>query len=152
MIEEIIKELGYKLPELPTPIAAYIPGYRVGNLIMTSGQIPMLGGELKFKGKLGKDLFEGDGKKAAEICALNCLAVVKSICGDLDKVERIIKLTVYVNSDDEFTNQPEVANGASELLVNIFGSYGKHVRAAIGVNALPRDASVEIEMIVKVKN
>jgi enamine deaminase RidA (YjgF/YER057c/UK114 family) len=151
MIEEKIRELGFILPQAPVPLAAYIPGNQVGLLIMTSGQLPMTDGYLKYKGKLGIDVTEEEGKKAAEICFMNCLSVVKLICGDLEKVERIIKLTVYVNSANDFINQPEVANGASELAVKIFGENGKHARAAVGVNVLPRNAAVEIELIVKLK-
>ncbi len=152
MIEKKIKELGYSLPEVPIPLAAYIPGNQVGSLIMTSGQLPVIDGQLKYKGKLGKEISEEDGKRAAEICFLNCLAVVKSICKDLNKVERIVKLTVFVNSKSDFVNQPEVANGASELAVKIFGDNGKHARAAVGVNVLPRNAAVEIELIIKLKD
>jgi enamine deaminase RidA (YjgF/YER057c/UK114 family) len=151
MIEEKIIELGYKIPEAPKPLAAYIPSLVVNNLVMTAGQLPMLKGELIYKGKLGKDLSEEDGQKAAEVCLLNCLSVVKSVIGNLDKLERILKLTVFVNSSEGFTTQPKVANGASELCVKIFGEEGKHVRSAVGVNELPLDAAVEIEMIAKLK-
>ncbi|MDP3683937.1 MAG: RidA family protein [Ignavibacteria bacterium] len=151
MIEDKIKELGLVLPTVPVPLAAYVPGVRTGNLIFTSGQLPMEDGTLKYKGKVGTELSEQDAKHAAQIAVLNCLAVVKSILGNLDLVERVVKLNVFVNSDSRFFNQPEVANGASELLVKIFGENGKHARAAVGVNVLPRDASVEIEMIVEVK-
>jgi enamine deaminase RidA (YjgF/YER057c/UK114 family) len=151
MIEEKILELGYKLPEAPKPLAAYIPALVVNNLVMTAGQIPMVNGELKYKGKVGKDLSEEEGQKAAEICLLNCLSVIKSVVSSLDKIERILKLTVFINSADGFTAQPKVANGASELCVKIFGEEGKHVRSAIGVNELPLNAAVEIEMIAKLK-
>jgi len=151
MIEDKIKELGLLLPAVPVPLAAYIPAVRTGNLIFTSGQLPMVGGVLKYKGKVGKDVTEVDAKFAAQAAVLNCLAVVKSIVGDLELVEKIVKMTAFINSDSAFVNQPEVANGASELLVKIFGEKGKHARAAVGVNILPRDASVEIEMIVEVK-
>ncbi|MFA6598512.1 MAG: RidA family protein [Ignavibacteriaceae bacterium] len=152
MIEDQIKILGLTLPTAPVPLAAYIPAVRTGNLVFTSGQLPMLDGVLKFKGKVGSVVSEQEAKHAAEIAVLNCLAVIKSIVGDLDSVERIVKVTVFVNSDPGFVNQPEVANGASELLGKIFGDKGKHARAAVGVNVLPRDASVEIEMIVETKN
>jgi len=152
MIEDQIKILGLTLPTAPVPLAAYIPAVRTGNLVFTSGQLPMQDGVLKFKGKVGSEVSEQEAKHAAEIAVLNCLAVIKSIVGDLDSVERIVKVTVFVNSDPGFVNQPEVANGASELLVKIFGDKGKHARAAVGVNVLPRDASVEIEMIVETKN
>jgi enamine deaminase RidA (YjgF/YER057c/UK114 family) len=151
MIEEKIKELGFTVPEAPKPLAAYIPALAVNNLVMTAGQLPLVNGELKYKGKLGKGLTEEEGQKAAEICLLNCLSVIKSVAGNLDKVERILKLTVFVNSADGFTAQPKVANGASELCVKIFGEEGKHVRSAVGVNELPLGAPVEIEMIAKLK-
>ena len=151
MIEEKILQLGYTIPESPKPLAAYIPSLVVNNLVMTAGQLPIVNGELKFIGKLGKDLTEEEGQKAAEICLLNCLSVIKSAAGNLDKLERILKLTVFVNSSDGFTAQPKVANGASELCVKIFGEEGKHVRSAVGVNELPLNAAVEIEMIAKLK-
>jgi enamine deaminase RidA (YjgF/YER057c/UK114 family) len=150
MIEEKILELGYQLPEAPKPVAAYLPALKVDNLIFTAGQIPSIKGELKYKGKLGKDIMIDEGRKAAETCALNCLAAVKGITGDLDKIEQIVKLTVFVNSTESFINQPQVANGASELLEKIFGEKGRHARSAVGVSELPLDASVEIEMIVKI--
>lgn len=151
MIEEKIKELGLELPEVAKPLAAYIPAKMIGNLIMTSGQVPVIKGEMKFAGKIGKELSIEDGKKAAQICALNCLAAIKGITGSLDSVAEVVKLTVFVNSSEEFTDQPKVANGASELMVNIFGDAGKHVRSAVGVTELPLNAAVEIEMIVRVK-
>jgi enamine deaminase RidA (YjgF/YER057c/UK114 family) len=118
---------------------------------MTSGQVPVVKGEMKYIGKVGKDLSEEDAQKAAQICALNCLAAIKSIVGSLDSVEEVVKLTVFVNSADGFTSQPKVANGASELVGKIFGENGLHVRSAVGVNELPLNAAVEIEMIVRVK-
>jgi len=151
MIEEKIRQLGFELPEVAKPLAAYIPAKKVGNLVMTSGQVPVVKGEMKYIGKVGKDLSEEDAQKAAQICALNCLAAIKSIVGSLDSVEEVVKLTVFVNSADGFTSQPKVANGASELVGKIFGENGLHVRSAVGVNELPLNATVEIEMIVRVK-
>ncbi len=151
MIEEKIKELGYTLPEPPKPLAAYVPAVTAGDLVYTAGQLPMVWGELKYTGKLGKDISEEDGKKAAEICALNCLSAVKGAIGELNRIEQVIKLTVFVNSAEGFTNQPAVANGASELMEKIFGKNGSHARSAVGVNELPKNAPVEIEMIVKLK-
>jgi len=151
MIEEKIKDLGFELPDTPKPVAAYVPALKVDNLVFTAGQIPSIKGELKYKGKLEKDLTIEDGKKAAEICALNCLAAIRGIIKNLDEIEQIVKLTVFVNSGEGFTNQPQVANGASELLESIFGEKGKHVRSAVGVNELPLGAAVEVEMIVGVK-
>jgi enamine deaminase RidA (YjgF/YER057c/UK114 family) len=151
MIEAKIKELGYTLPEAPKPLAAYVPGLRVEKFVYTSGQLPTVNGQLQYKGKIGYQVTEEEGQKAAEISLLNCLAVVKSICNDLDAIEQVVKLTVFVNSADNFTSQPKIANGASELLLKIFGDAGKHVRSAVGVNELPLDAALEIEMIVKLK-
>ncbi len=152
MIEEKIKELGFNLPEAPKPVAAYIPALEVNNMVFTAGQIPSIAGELLFKGKIGKEVTLMEGQRAAEICILNCLAAIKGVIGNLDKIERIIKLTVFVNSSEGFADQPKVANGASELLIKIFGENGKHVRSAIGVNELPLNAAVEVEMICKVNS
>ena len=150
MIEEKIKQMGITIPEAAKPLAAYIPALQAGNLIMTSGQVPISAGVIKFQGKVGKDLSEEEGKNAAKLCALNCLSAVKSITGSLDKIKRIIKLTVFVNSSEGFTAQPKIANGASEFIVEIFGEAGKHVRSAVGVSELPLNSAVEIEMIVEV--
>lgn len=151
MFEQKLKELGITIPEAPKPLAAYIPALRVDSLVFTAGQLPLVNGELLFKGKVGKDVSEEEAIKAAEACLLNCLSVVKTQLKSLDDIERIVKLTVFVNSADGFTMQPKIANGASEMLVKIFGEQGKHVRSAVGVNELPLNAPVEIEMIVKVK-
>ena len=151
MIEEKIKELGFELPEVAKPLAAYIPAKQVGNLVMTSGQVPLVKGVINFAGKVGKELSEEEGQKAAQICALNCLAAIKGVIGNLDKIVEVVKLTVFVASAEEYTAQPKVANGASELIGKIFGEAGKHVRSAVGVTALPLNASVEIEMIVRVE-
>ncbi|HOJ19286.1 MAG: RidA family protein [Ignavibacteriales bacterium] len=151
MTEEKLLELGIKLPQVAKPLAAYTPALKVGNLVMTSGQVPVVDGAIMYKGKLGKELSEDEGKKAAEICALNCLAAVKSVIEDLDKISRVVKLVVFVASAEGFVNQPEVANGASELIGKIFGEAGKHTRSAVGVAELPKGAAVEIEMIVELK-
>jgi len=120
-------------------------------MVYTSGQVPIEKGELKYAGKIGADLTVEEGQKAAEICVLNGLSAIKGVIGDLNKIEKILKVTVFVNSTDGFTDQPKVANGASVLLGNIFGDAGRHVRSAVGVNELPINSAVEIEMIVKVK-
>jgi len=151
MIEEKIKELGYTLPEAAKPLAAYIPAIRAGELVYTSGQVPMVSGELKYKGKIGTDLTLEEGQKAAIICALNGLSAIKGLVGDLNKIEQIIKVTIFVNSASGFTDQPKVANGASEFLGSVFGDAGIHTRSAVGVSELPINSAVEIEMIVKVK-
>lgn len=152
MIEDKIKKLGFELPEPTKPMAAYLPSVQSGNLVFTAGQIPVVKGELKYKGKVGFILTLEEAQKAAQICVLNCLGVVKSITGSLENIEQIVKLTVFVNSADNFTSQHLVANGASELLGEIFGETGKHARSAIGVNELPRDSAVEIEMVCRVKD
>ena len=151
MIEAKIKEIGYTLPEPAKPLAAYIPAIKIDKLVYTAGQLPSVNGQLQYKGKVGFNVSEEDGQKAAVLSLLNCLAVIKSVCGDLDQIEQVIKLTVFINSADGFINQPKVANGASELLLRIFGDAGKHVRSAVGVNELPIDAALEIEMVVKLK-
>ncbi len=152
MIEEKINELGFNLPETPKPVAAYIPALKINNLVFTAGQIPAVGGELLYAGKIGKELTIEQGQRGAEICLLNCLAAIKGITGDLNNIERIVKLTVFINSSDGFINQPKVANGASELLIKLFGEKGKHVRSAVGVNELPLNAAVEVEMICEIRS
>jgi enamine deaminase RidA (YjgF/YER057c/UK114 family) len=151
MIEEKINQLGFKIPPPPKPLAAYIPATQVGNLIYTSGQVPIVDGRIIYAGKVGKDLTEEEASKAAELCMINCLSAVKSIIGNLDKIKRIVKITVFVNSSEGFTAQPKVANGASELVEKIFDENGKHVRSAVGVNELPLNSAVEIEIIVLIE-
>lgn len=152
MIEEKLKELGIEVPEPPKPLAAYVPGIKLGNMLYTSGQLPMKAGKLVCEGKVGKNVSLEEGAKAAEQCAINCMGVLKSLCGNLDNIEQIVKLTVFVNSTDDFTAQPAVANGASELMVKVFGDAGKHSRSAVGASQLPLNAPVEIEMIAKLKD
>ena len=151
MIEEKIAQLGFSIPAAPKTLASYIPAIRTDDLVFTAGQLPMKDGRLAYKGKLGKELTEEDGKKAAQVCALNCLSVIKGEIGNLDNISNVIKLTVFVSSAEGFINHPQVANGASDLIKEIFGENGKHVRSAVGVAELPLGAPVEIEMIVKVK-
>ena len=151
MIEQKLKEKGLELPEAPKPLAAYVPATKSGNLIFTAGQIPLQNGELKFSGKVGKDLSIDEAKSAAEICLLNGLSVIKSECGSLDNIAKIVKITVFINSADGFVDQAQVANGASELLVELFGEKGKHARSAVGVSELPINSAVEIELIVEVE-
>jgi enamine deaminase RidA (YjgF/YER057c/UK114 family) len=152
MFEEKIKQLGITIPETVKPLAAYIPAMQVGNLVMTSGQVPISAGVVKYKGKVGRELTEEEGKEAAKLCALNCLSAVKSVIGNLDKIKRVLKLTVFVSSAEGFIAQPKVANGASEFIVEIFGDAGKHVRSAVGVSELPLNSAVEIEMIVEIQS
>jgi enamine deaminase RidA (YjgF/YER057c/UK114 family) len=149
--EQRLKELGLTLPEVSAPVAAYIQAVQLDKLVYTSGQIPFVKGQLIYKGVVGKDLTLEEGYDAARVCVLNALAAVKSLAGSIDNIERIIRLTGYVNSTDGFTDQPKVMNGASELLLQIFGEEGRHARSAIGVNTLPLGAAVEVELIVKLK-
>jgi len=152
MFEEKIKKMGITIPEVVKPLAAYIPAMQVGNLVMTSGQVPISEGKVKYSGKVGSDLSEEEGKEAAKLCALNCLSAIKSVIGNLDKIKRVVKLTVFVSSAEGFTAQPKVANGASEFIGEIFGDAGKHVRSAVGASELPLNSAVEIEMIVEIQS
>ena len=150
-IEEKLNEMGIVIPEAAKPVAAYVPGVLEGGYVYTSGQLPSVGGVVR-KGKLGDSLTVEEGYEAAKICAINCLAVVKSLVGDLDRVERIVKVVGFVNSTPECESQPKVINGASELLVEIFGDKGKHSRTALGAAALPLNVAVEINLIVEVED
>ncbi len=150
-IEERLKELGYELPECPTPVAAYVPAALVNGFVYASGQTPYVDGVLKYKGKVGREVSEEEAYEAAKICALRLIAELKYAVGDLDRVERIVKVNGFVNSTGDFGGQPKVVNGASELLEKVFGEKGKHARSAIGVSTLPADAPVEVELIAAVK-
>ncbi|MZP30158.1 RidA family protein [Heliobacterium undosum] len=149
-VEAKLQELGLTLPEAPKPVAAYVPSVKAGDFIYTSGQIPFVNGELKYKGKVGKDLTAEKAYEAAKVCCLNCLGVIKGQVGDLNQVKKIVKVVGFVNSAPGFQGQPGVINGASELLGQVFGDKGQHARSAVGVNELPLDAAVEVEMIVQV--
>ena len=150
-IEQELEKMGFTLPT-PKPVAAYVPAVRSGNLVFTAGQGPTVDGKPMFTGKLGRELTEEQGYKAAQICVVNCLACVKSLIGDLDKVEQVVKLLGFVASVDGFTRQPWVMNGASELLIKLYGDRGKHARSAIGTNQLPLDIPVEVEIVVRVRD
>ena len=150
-IEQELEKMGFVLP-VPKPLAAYVPAVRTGNLVFTAGQGPNVDGKAKFTGKLGRELTEEQGYQAAQICVVNCLACVKGLIGDLDKEERVVKLLGFVASVDGFTRQPWVMNGASELLIKLFGDRGKHARSAIGTNQLPLDIPVEVEIVVQVRD
>lgn len=152
MFEAKMRELGIALPPVPKPVAAYVPAVETGGFVYTSGQLPFVDGELKFKGRLGEEISEEQGYEAAKICALNCLSAVTGVAGRLDNIERVVKVTGFVNSAPGFTRQPGVINGASELLGKIFGAAGIHARSAVGVAELPLGAACEVEMIVKVKD
>jgi enamine deaminase RidA (YjgF/YER057c/UK114 family) len=143
--------LSITLPEIPKPVAAYIPAKQTGNLVFTAGQLPMVNGELITKGLLGQDVEIEDAKNAARICTLNALAAIKGVIGDLDRIKQVVRVVGYVASIPTFTQQPAIVNGASELLLEIFGEKGKHARSAVGIAVLPLNASVEIELTVEVE-
>ena len=154
-VEDRLAELGLSVPDVAQPVAAYVPALRVGNLIFTSGQLPMVSGALVRAGKVGTGedaVSPEDAKRLAETCALNAIAAVKSVIGDLDKVTRVVKVVGFVASDPAFTGQPGVINGASELLGKAFGDAGVHARSAVGVAVLPLDAPVEVEITVSVQD
>ncbi len=148
--EDRLAELGLSVPDVAKPVAAYVPAVRTGNHVYTSGQLPMKSGELMHTGKVGGEVSVEDATACAQQCALNGLAAVRSVIGDLSRVVRVVKLVVFVASTPDFTGQPGVANGASELVGSVFGDAGQHARSAVGVPVLPLDAPVEVEMIVEV--
>ena len=150
VVESRLAELGLTVPEVVPPVAAYVPAVRSGAYVYTSGQLPMVAGAMPAVGKVGGDVTPGQGKELAQACALNAIAAVKALIGDLDKVVRVVKVVGFVASTPDFTGQPGVVNGASELLGKAFGDAGVHARSAVGVVALPLDAPVEVEMIVEV--
>lgn len=144
--------LGLRLPEAPKPVAAYVPAVRTGNLVFVSGQLPLTAGQLMASGPVPSKVPIDQAQEAAAQCVLNGLAVLKAeLHGDLRKLIRVVRIAVYVQSDDGFKDQPLVANGASELLETLIGDAGKHARAAVGVNALPMGASVEVEFVFEVE-
>lgn len=144
--ESRLKELGIELPQAPAPAANYVPYVITGNLVIVSGQLPMVAGEIKSLGRCGNTLTVDDGYAAARICAINLIAQVKAACGgDLSRVKRVVRLGGFVNSTADFTDQPKVINGASDLMAEVFGDAGKHARAAVGVPSLPLGVSVEVE-------
>ncbi|MCW2570443.1 MAG: RutC family protein [Frankiales bacterium] len=144
-----LEELGLTLPAVVPPVAAYVPAVQTGNLVYTSGQLPMVDGELPSVGKVGAQVTAEQGKELARACALNALAAIDALVG-IDKVVRVVKVVGFVASSQDFTGQPCVINGASELLGEVFGDQGRHARSAVGVAALPLDAPVEVELIVEV--
>jgi enamine deaminase RidA (YjgF/YER057c/UK114 family) len=149
-VEDKLNSLGIQLPEPPKPLAAYIAAKQTGNLVFTAGQLPMVEGNLIATGLLGRDIEVEAAKAAARICVINALSAVKGAIGDLDKIKQIVRVVGYVASVPEFTQQPAVVNGASELLLEIFGEAGRHARSAVGVAVLPLNAAVEIELTVEV--
>ena len=151
-IKEKLSSLGLTLPTPAAPVAAYVPAVKTGNLVFTAGQLPVVDGKLVLTGKVGSDVTAEDAKKMAEICALNALAAI-SLVADIDQIEKIVRVGGFVNGAPGFVAIPAVINGASELLIKLFGDVnGKHARTAVGVAELPLNAPVEVEMVVQLKN
>jgi enamine deaminase RidA (YjgF/YER057c/UK114 family) len=148
-VEQRLTEMGFTLPEVAAPAGSYLPAMISGNLVFTAGQIPLIDGKLMATGKLGAEITAEHGAEIAQRCALNALAAVKSVLGDLDRVKQVVKVVGFVSSVPGFSSQPAVINGASEFLQQVFGDAGKHARSAVGVSVLPLDAPVEIELIVE---
>ena len=147
-VDARLAELGIEIPTPASPAANYVPFVRSGNLVFVSGQIPMVDGKIEGTGVVGKDLTTDEARKIAEICAKNLIAQAKAACdGDLDKVARVVKVGGFVRCTPDFTEQPEVINGASDLMVAVFGDKGRHSRFAVGTNALPRGVAVEVEAV-----
>jgi len=150
--EERLAALGLSLPPVTAPVAAYVPAVRTGSYVYTAGQVPMVDGKLPQTGKVGAEVSPADAAALARICALNALAAVASVTGGLAAVTRIVKVTGFVASAPDFTGQAQVINGASELLLEVFGEAGKHARSAVGMAVLPLDAPVEVELIAEVSD
>ena len=151
MIEARLNELGIEFPTPATPVANYVPFTRSGNLVFISGQLCQWNGELRFVGKLGAGIAIADGRAAARLCALNILSHLRVACGgDLDRVRGVVRLGGFVNCTPEFTDMPQVINGASDLMVEVFGDLGRHARAAVGVSSLPGGVAAEVEAIVEI--
>jgi enamine deaminase RidA (YjgF/YER057c/UK114 family) len=148
--EERLAELGLQVPEVAKPVAAYVPAVRSGNHVFTSGQLPMREGQLVITGKVGGEVSAEEAVECARQCALNALAAVRAEIGELSRIKRIVKVVAFVASTPDFTGQPGVANGASELFGQVFGEIGQHARSAVGVPVLPLDAPVEVELVVEV--
>jgi enamine deaminase RidA (YjgF/YER057c/UK114 family) len=148
--EQALTSLGITLPTPPAPAGSYVPVVVTGNLAFVAGQIPVEAGQVKFKGKVGRDVSIEAGQQAARMCTVNALAQLKTALGSLDRIKRVIKVTGFVNCEPSFADQPKVVNGASDLLVQVFGEKGKHARAAVGVSSLPMESAVEVEFIVEI--
>ncbi len=149
---EKLKELGIRLPEPFAAMGSYVPAVLAGDLLFVAGHPPAEDGKIKFKGRVGKDITIDEGRQAAELCMINCLAAAQAVLGDLDRIERAVKVTGYVNSLAGFEKQPDVINGASDLLEKIWGDKGRHARAAVGAISLPANIAVEVEVVFKVKD
>jgi enamine deaminase RidA (YjgF/YER057c/UK114 family) len=152
VVESKLKEMGLELPPTPPPQAKYIPAVRAGDLVFVSGMGPLNEGRISYVGRVGAELSEQDGRDCARLCALNALAAAKSVVGSLDRVVRVVHLRGFVNSAPGFDRQPEVVNGASELMIALFGEKGQHARAALGTSALPRNIAVELEVVLQVRD
>jgi enamine deaminase RidA (YjgF/YER057c/UK114 family) len=150
--EARLEALGLELPPVPAPLAAYVPAVRTGSYVYTAGQLPLVEGKLLMTGKVGAQVSAAEAAALARTCALNALAALASVTGGLSAVVRVVKMTGFVASDPGFTEQPRVVNGASELLLEVFGEAGRHARSAVGMAALPFDAPVEIELIAEVRD
>jgi len=146
---ERLAELNLVLPNVAAPVGSYVPALRSGNHILTSGQLPFRDGELICKGKVPSDVSVEQAAEGTAVAALNALAAVADVAGGIDAIKRVVRVCVFVNSNSDFTKQPAVANGASDLIGKIFGDAGKHVRSAIGVAALPLNAAIELELVVE---
>lgn len=151
MIDDKISQLGLTLPEAAAPVASYVPTVEAGGMLYISGQLPFIDGAL-MTGKVGDTRSEGEGAEAAKACALMLMAQMKKALGSLDRVERIVKLGVFVASTADYTGQPKVANGASDVMEAVFGEAGKHARSAVAVPVLPLDATVEIDAVVAIRD
>ncbi|HAM24009.1 MAG TPA: LysR family transcriptional regulator [Actinobacteria bacterium] len=149
--EDRLAALGLSLPPVATPLAAYVPAVQTGSLVFTAGQLPLVDGVIAYTGKVDVEVTVEQGYELARICVLNALAAVKAEIGDLDRITRVVRVVGYVASSPAFTGQPQVVNGASELLGELFGESAKHARSSVGMAVLPMDASVEIELIVEVE-
>lgn len=149
---ERLRDLGLSIPQVAAPVAAYVPAVRTGVYVYTSGQLPIVDGSLSATGKVGAEVSPDAAKELARTCALNALAAVQAEIGDLGKIRRVVKVVGFVASAPDFTGQPGVVNGASELLGSVFGEAGRHARSAVGVAVLPLDAPVEVELIVEVED
>ena len=148
--EEKLAELGLAVPDVAKPVAAYVPAVRTGNHVYTSGQLPMRDGRLMATGKVGGEVSQEDAVECARQCGLNALAAIRAEIGELSAIKRVVKVVAFVASTTDFTAQPQVANGVSELLGEVFGDAGRHARSAVGVPVLPLDAPVEVELVVEV--
>lgn len=148
--ESRLEQLGISVPEVPAPVASYVPAVQTGSYVYTSGQLPLRDGALVATGKVGGAVTPEEATQCAQQCAVNAIAAVKSVVGDLARVQRVVKVVAFVSSTPDFTSQPSVANGASELIGTAFGDAGQHARSAVACPVLPLDAPVEVEMVVEV--